>query len=64
MFCVYLSQVTNKSLFTTDAAVVLWCDIISQILSTGNLIRFIWIIVLALQVQQEVFALGLGSHLS
>ena len=38
--------------------------IITQILFTGNLIKFIWIIVLALLVQQEMFALGLGSHLS
>ena len=38
--------------------------IITQILFIGNLIKFIWIIVLALPVQQEMFALGLGSHLS
>ena len=26
MFCVYLNQIINKSLFTTNAVVVLWCD--------------------------------------
>ena len=26
MFCVYLNQIINKSLFTTNAVIVLWCD--------------------------------------
>ena len=38
-------------------------NIITQILFIGNLIKFISIIVIALQVQQEMFALGLGSQL-
>ena len=38
--------------------------VITRILSIGHLIRFIWIIVLAFQVWQEMFVLGLGSHLS
>ena len=35
-------------------------NIISQIQFIANLIKFIWIIVLALQVGQKAFALGLG----
>ena len=38
-------------------------NIITHILFIGNLIKFISIIVIALQVQQEMFALGLGAQL-
>ena len=36
-------------------------NIIAQILFIGNLIKFIWIVVLGLQARQEIFALGIRS---
>ena len=39
-------------------------NVITQILFIVNLIKFIPIIVFALQIRQEMFPLGLGSDLS
>ena len=63
IFWVYLNQVIKRTFYYKCCCYFMirlkMKNIITQILFIGNLIKFIWIIVLALQVWQKVFALGL-----
>ena len=43
MLCVYVNQIINKNLFTTNAAVVFWCDWRSKILLLRSYLQEIWL---------------------
>ena len=69
MFYVYLNWTCcNKNIYLLKMLQSFYViedqNIITQILLTGHLIKFIWIIVLAYQVWQEMLVLGLKPHLS
>ena len=70
MFCAFLSQTCcNKKTYLVEVLLPFYYAIQDQKYYYSNpiyrvFVKFIWIIVLASQVQQELFILGLRSHLS